>query len=386
MKIALILNDDFSLWRFRKGLIATLVKKGFKVYTITPGGPYVPKLRNLGAVHISVPMSRFIAPLRDLKLFWHFYRLFRKEKFDLVHNMTMKPVIYGSIAAKLAGIKNVVGLVSGAGFIFSGSNTLKLKFLKPIVVAMLKIGFRCCKKVCFQNPDDVKYFVEKKIIPENKTVLTKGSGVDLKEFSTDNIDSIYLNELKKEFNINENDIVVSMVAARLIWAKGIRQFCEAARVIQKKHVNVKFILVAPFEPDSPDSVSPGYLDSYMCTNFAVVTDFRNDVKDILAMSDIVTLPSYYREGVPRVLLEALALGKPIITTDNVGCREVVENGINGYIIPVKDSGKLAMAIEKLLIDSSMRNNFGHCSLVRAREQFDEKDVVEKIIVEAYQFN
>lgn len=270
MKIALILNDDFSMWQFRKGLISALVKRGFNVYIITPPGPYVSKIQSLGAVHIALSMSRFINPFNDLRLCFSLYRIFRREKFDIVHTMTIKPVIYGSIVARLARIKKVVGLISGSGFIFSNVDSLKLKVLKPFVVKMLKIGFRCCDKVWFQNPDDLNYFVEKKLIPKKKTVLIKGSGVNLEEFSLKNIDITNLERIKKEFTIEMDNKVVSMVAARLIWSKGVREFLEAAKTLEKKYPHVKFILVAPLESNSPDSVPLEYVNSFVSSNILVL--------------------------------------------------------------------------------------------------------------------
>lgn len=383
MKVALILNDDFSMWRFRKGLILTLVRQGHQVCVITPSGPYVPRIQSLGAVHIAVPMSRFVAPFSDLKLFIDFYKVFRREKFDLVHNMTIKPVIYGSIAARFVKVPKIAGLISGIGFVFLEGNSFKMKVIRPFVMRMLEVGFRSCDKVWFQNPEDLNYFVEKKLLPKEKTVLIKGSGIDPEEFSLDNLNSKYLESLKKEFGIEKDGKVVSMVVARLIWSKGVREFLESARLLTNKYPKSKFILVAPLDQGSPDSVPPEYIQNFVSKNISIITEFREDANEILAISDIFVLPSYFREGLPRVLLEAMSLRKPIVTTDSVGCREAVENGKNGYLVPVKNTKMLTEAIECLLTNDSLRKEFGEYSRIKAKREFDEKMVVQKIIAELY---
>ena len=383
MKIALVLPSDFGMWRFRKGLIKTLMEKGNQVYLITPPGPYVAKLTTLGVTHISMPMYRFFSPFQDIRLGISLYKVFRKEQFDIVHNMTIKPVLYGSIAAKIAGINKIVGLISGMGFLFSAGSSVKISSMRMVVEALLRMSFVFCDRVWVQNPDDIDYMVSKKLISRGKTVLIKGSGVDLDEFSVSNITEDVKNKIRKEFDINEINKVVTMIAARLVWPKGVSEFLKAGKILTEKYNNVKFILVAPIELQSPETVPMEFVQAYCSSNVIAVMDFRDDVKEIMAISDIVVLPSYYKEGVPRVLLEALALGKPIITADTSGCREAVEDGYNGFIVPPKDCTLLAEAIEKCIINEQIRLLFSKNSRKKAEKEFDERDVVKRAMKELY---
>jgi len=383
MKIALILNDDFSMWHFRKGLISTLVRTGIDVYAITPDGPYVDKIKSLGAHHIPVTMYRFYSSFEDIKLFMNLYNIFRREKFDIVHTMTIKPNIYGSIAAKLAGIKRVVGLVSGLGYIFSNANGLKPKILKIITCKIYSLANKFSDKIWFQNIDDLSYFVEKKLVSSGKALLIKSGGINLEEYSNEFLNKRLLENLRNELEMKKSTKLCSMIVARLVWSKGIKEFVEASEILYK-YYDWKFILVGPFEEDAPESVPEQYLKEKRSKNLKILGHFRTDIKELIALSDIVVLPSYYGEGVPRVLLEAMAIGKPIITTNSVGCRETVENGKNGYFVPPRDPKALADAIEALINNDKKRAQFGSYSRSKVEREFDEKIVVKRIIKELYQ--
>ena len=254
--------------------------------------------------------------------------------------------------------------------------------MKPVLTFLIIIGI-AFSLYADDRPEDLNYFVDKKLVPKEKTVLIKGSGIDPEELSPDNLNSRYLEDLKREFGIGREDKVISMVVARLIWSKGIREFLESARALTKKHPRAKFILVAPLDQGSPDSVPLEYVSNFLSENISIITEFREDANEILGISDIFVLPSYFREGLPRVLLEALSLKKPIVTTDNVGCREAVENGRNGYLVSAKDTKMLTEAIESLLTNDSLREKFGEYSRMKAKREFDEKLVVQKIIAELY---
>lgn len=383
MKVALIINDDFSMWQFRKGLISALAGKGFDVYVITPSGPYVGKIESLDVSHIAIPMQRFISPLKDLLLLLRFYKVFRKFKFDIVHTMTIKPNLYGTFAAKLAGIKKVVGLVSGGGYVLSETVSFKQRLLKLIACNMYRLASRCSDRVWFQNGDDLSYFVKNRLIPESKALLIKSGGINLDEYSVDIICEATLNGLRQELKLSDSTISITMVSARMVWSKGVKEFIMASEVLAEKYPNVVFILVAPLDRESPEAVPEEYLISHKSKNLKIIPTFRSDVKEIMALSDIIVLPSYYREGVPRTLLEALALSKPVVTTNNVGCKEVVEDGKNGFIVPIKDHIFLANALEKLILDKEIRQKFGMHSREKAKNEFSEKEIVGRIITELY---
>jgi len=384
LKIALVAPDDFSIWHFRKYLIKALKERGCNVYAISTAGEYVGLIESLGAVHIPVEMNRFMSPMKDLKFLMALYDIFRTEKFDIVHNFTIKPNIYSAIAARVAGIKKIIGSVTGLGFVYSDNSELKLRRLRPVINKLYWLGFKLSDKVWFQNADDLAFFVSSHLIDKQKAVIIKGSGVNLQEYWLYSLDSNKIVELKKELGANALTKFVVMVVARVVWSKGVREFIEASEILKEKYPFTKFILVGPIEKGSPLSVPQEYLrEKEKSENFQWL-GFRKDIKEILTLSDLVVLPSYYREGIPRSLLEAMALEKPIITTNSVGCKEVVEDGKNGYLIPIKDSKALADAIEVLINDDKKRADFGRYSRLKAEKEFDEKVVVDRIIKELYE--
>jgi len=329
-------------------------------------------------------MSRFFSPVSDIKLFIALYRIFCKEKFDIVHTMSLKIVIYGSIAAKLARTKRVIGRVLGFGIVFTQDVvSLRTIVLRFIVSQLSKIAFDCCQRVSFENPDDFNYAISKGLISREKAVLTIGCGVDLEEFSLDSLDREYLEKLRKEFMINDGDIVISMIA-RLINAKGVKEFLESTNAIVDKYRNVKFILVAAPDHGNPDSIPLTYLKGFTNKKIAIVAEFRYDTREIIAISDIFVFPSYLKEGVPHISIAALALKKPIVTTDNSGCRETVEEGKNGYLVPIKDSVALTEKLNILIGDSVKRRSFGEYSRKKAERCFDEKVIINRILTELYE--
>ena len=384
LKVALILNDDFSMWHFRGGLIKSLVSRGISVYIIVPPGRYVTKLEEIGAKVIPVIMKRFFSPLRDVQLMLALYKIFRTEKFDLIHTMTIKPNIFGVLAAKIAGVKSVVCLVSGLGFVFSDKSTIAARIVRLIIVFLYRFALSMSDKVWFQNKDDMGFFVKNKMIKKEKGLVIRSGGIDIKEFSKDSINYASLDKLRKELCLSKNTKCVLMVAARMIWSKGVREFIETANILRSKYSDWVFLMVCPMDLGSPDSVPTEYLNTHTSENLIIIDYFRPDIKNIIALADIMVLPSFYREGVPRTLLEGLSLSKSIITTNNVGCKEVVEDGKNGFLIPVKDSPALVEKLKILMDDDLKRNSFGEYSRRMAEKYFDEKIVISKILTELYE--
>jgi N,N'-diacetylbacillosaminyl-diphospho-undecaprenol alpha-1,3-N-acetylgalactosaminyltransferase len=385
MKIALILNDDFSMWHFRGGLIESLVSKGMEVCVIVPPGSYLSKLEAMGARCIPIAMNRFITPLQDLKLLFQLYCIFKAEQFDLVHNMTIKPNIFGTIAAKLAGIPRIVCLVSGIGYVFSNDiESTQKKIVRTIATFLYKVSLSISDKTWFQNKDDLDLFIEKNIIKRNKGIVIRSGGINLTEFSLSKVNPALLEKLRSEFHLKENSKCVVMVAARLIWSKGVREFIEASEILKSAYPDWLFIMVCPQDPGSPDSVPKEYIDTHQSDNLIVIDYFREDIKNIIALADIMVLVSYYREGVPRTLLEGLSMSKPIITSNSVGCKEVVEDGKNGFLVPVKDSKELAEKLKFLMDNESKRRLFGKYSREIAKNYFDETIVINRILTELYE--
>jgi N,N'-diacetylbacillosaminyl-diphospho-undecaprenol alpha-1,3-N-acetylgalactosaminyltransferase len=385
MKIALMIVDDFSMWHFHKGLLLTLKERGFEVYAITPDGPYVEKIRSLGITHIAVEMDRFINPYRDFMMTVKLYHIFRKEKFDIVHTMTIKPNIYGSIAAKLAGVKKVVGIAEGLGFTFGEPRDLKVRLLKPIIKKMYKFGLRFTDKFWFVNPDDMALLCREKIIPVSKALLVTSAGINIDEYSIDNVKKDIVDNWRQELQVSGQDILITMVIARMVWSKGVREFLTAAELVLNRRGDnqLKFLLLGPLETHSPDAIPQDYLESKKRDRLKIITSFRTNIKELIAISDVVVLPSYYREGCPVILLEAAAMGKPLITTDNVGCREVVADGNNGILVETRNTAMLAQALERMIDDAALREQYGKASRRRAEIEFDERMIFGRIINELY---
>jgi len=387
MKIALIANTDFGLYNFRLGLMKALLQKGDEVVAIAPDKGYLAKIAREGIKTYSVTIDRKgINPFQDLTTLRQIYRLLKKERSVLVHNFTIKPNIYGNLAARLARIPHIVNSVTGLGYVFSGnpsagsgvSGAEPHKWLRCAVMFLYRIAFRFSHRVIFQNQDDLELFVRSGIIDRARTVLIKGSGVNLRDFSPDNVNQGQRATFKDSLNITQETITISFIG-RLLWHKGIGEFIEAARMIKKKYPETMFLVIGSPDPGNPASVATPYLDSKVSEGIIKYLGWQGNIREILSLSDIVAFPSYYGEGIPRVLLEAMAMQKPIVTTDHPGCRETVEAGKNGFLVPVKDVTALANALEKLILDKDLRDRFGRYSRAKALREFTEEDVISQTI-------
>jgi len=337
-------------------------------------------LRQYEVQHIPVTVNRFINPRDDLRLFWTLYGIFRRERFDIVHNNTIKPNIYGALAAKLAHSGAVYGAVRGRGAVFADTPDPRRKALRRVVKNLYKLAFYFIDQVQFLNLDDLEFFVATGMIKRKKTTLIRSSGVNTSYFSREALNQQVLKRLKLELGISEGTLVVSMFA-RAHWTKGVREFIDAAKALSLNYP-VKFLFVGKTE-DAPDAVPTEYLLQQQSQSFRWL-GWRNDVRELMAVSDIVTLPSYYPEGIPRSLLEAMAMEKPIVTTDSIGCREVVEYGRNGFLVPTKNERPLAAAIETLLRDASLRESFGRNSRRKVEHEFSEDIIVQQVLEKLYQ--
>lgn len=380
MKIGILTLDIKSAWVFRKGLIKTLVAEGNEVYVIaTDDGKYSREyIEKLGSIFRPLDIPRFMNVAGDLKFCLSLYHVLRLERFDVVHTFSVKPNTYGAIIARLAGVKHVISTITGLGFALSDESSF---LLRNFVSILFKIAGKCCDKISFQNPDDFSLFISSRIVCKKKAFLIRSSGVNLAEYSTDRLDNGKTARIREELAIDDSTKTVLMVA-RAIWSKGIKEFIEASKALSEVDYRVKFLLVGEPVEDNPLSVPVEYLQAQKTDDFEWI-GYRHDLREILALSSVVVLPSYYREGIPKSLLEAMAMSKPIITTNNVGCREAVESGKNGYLIPVKDSKALADAIANLLEDDIKREAFGRYSYIKVKAEFDEEQIIRDTLTYLY---
>lgn len=381
MKIAIVYPDDFSIWHFHRDLITELMYRNNIVYTLSKKSNYSKKLIEIGAISVPMPFSRFFDPIADIRLFASLFSFFKNEKPDIVHCFTIKANTYGIIAAKMAGVKKIIGTAEGLGFIFSDDLDKRYIFLKPIALLLYKIGCMACDKFWFVNPDDMNYFLKKSMINKEKVFLTISAGVNTERYSIKYVNEEKKDLLRNELKINRHERIVLLVVARVLWSKGIREFIEAAEKLQNE--NIRFLLVGPLEEGSPDSVPIEFLREAEKMNNFNWLGFRRDILNLYSIADIVTLPSKYREGVPNVLLEAMALGKPIITTDNVGCREVIEDGENGYMIEKNSSVELKDAILKIIKNKKRMMKFGKKSRSMVESRFNKLKIINEVIENLY---
>jgi N,N'-diacetylbacillosaminyl-diphospho-undecaprenol alpha-1,3-N-acetylgalactosaminyltransferase len=221
------------------------------------------------------------------------------------------------------------------------------------------------------------------MIGRDKGIVIRSGGINTDEFSLSSINIAEIQALRHDLKIPDHAKCVVMIAARLIWSKGVREFVEAAKILKEKYPEWKFVMLCPRDDGSPDAVPLKFIEANRIENLIVIDSFRSDIKNIIALAEIMVLVSYYPEGVPRSLLEGLSMSKPIVTSNRPGCKEVVDEGKNGYLVPAKDTQALVMKLETLIINSVMRTSFGQYSRRMAEDIFDDKIVINKIITHLY---
>jgi glycosyltransferase involved in cell wall biosynthesis len=356
----IVANTSWYLHNFRAPFIRELQARNIEVVALAPRDEWAEKFEALGVRFVEVPMSRRgLNPLVDMGLLARFQRVYRREKPDFVFHNTIKPVIYGSIAARSAGIECVVNMIPGLGFVFIGKNALN-RILRPLVKTMYRAALGGSHRVFFQNQDDLEYFVSGGLVKRSRAVLTWGSGVDLDRF----------NVVERSA---DNDDCTFLFVGRLLRDKGLGEFVEAAKVMKSRHPATRFLLLGRLDPGNPAGVDASAVEEWERNGYTEYLGELPDVRPVLAKADVVVLPSY-REGVPKALLEAMAMGKPIITTDAPGCRETVVEGRNGILVLPRDAPGLIAAMEKLVQEPDVRIRMGTEGRKVAIERFDVKSV------------
>jgi glycosyltransferase involved in cell wall biosynthesis len=362
-KIIIISNTVFNLVNFRKNLISTLVDKDFDVVAVAPLDDYISNLDNLKCKLEIIPSaSRKVHVLNDILLIFRYFVIFSRVKPDIVLSYTSKPNIYGSLVARVLGI-SIVNNISGLGtpFIQGG-------WLEYIVGSLYKVSLKKSKYVFFQNKDDQKLFIDNNFVSSKEVGVIPGSGIDLTYFLPDVSTS----------SIDKRNVVFLLVA-RIMRDKGIEEFVEAARKIKKSYKNVSFQLLGYIDIKSKMAISVNDIESWENEGIIEYLGHTEDVRPFIAMADCVVLPSY-REGTPRSLLEAASMGKPIIATNVAGCKEVVDDGINGYLCDAYNSDDLAHKMQHILaLDSISIENMGMASRKKMENEFDEKIVINKYL-------
>jgi glycosyltransferase involved in cell wall biosynthesis len=372
LKIVLFANTDWYLYNFRRSMAMALVESGHDVLLLSPPGQYAEKLRALGLRWKPVPMDRrSLNPLRELILLNWLRNLLIRERVDLIHNFTIKCVIYGSLAARLSQWNNKqiktgrINAVAGMGYVFT-STELKAWILKPLVKALLRFALGGDDaRLILQNPDDVALLNAALIIEPQRIRLIQGSGADCVRFSP---------ATKPR---NDGSFKV-LLPARLLWDKGIKEYVEAARTLREQRPEIQFLLAGEPDKGNPASVPLETVHDWVKSGAIEWLGHVDEMPLLFRKVDTVVLPSY-REGLPKGLIEAGASGIALVTTDVPGCREVVTDGIDGLLVPPRNSQAIANAVLTLYNDPILRNRLAAAARAKALSHFDEKLVIKKTL-------
>lgn len=367
-KIAFLSHLDLNLYLFRLDLMKTLLSKEWEVYALFPEGAYSKKMKEYGieCVHYKIE-RKSLNPLKEIRAIFDIKTKLIQIKPHILHTFTVKPNIYGTIAGKMARVPIIVNSITGLGSFFV-ENSLKAQVIRKTILKLYKFTMQYSNAVIFQNQDDMSFFINKKILKKEKAILIKGSGIDTE---------LWRPIEKKQKNTYPIKIIS---IARLIKHKGIEEYLRVAEILKKEFKNkVELILIGDFYDGNPYSISKNLLHKYIKNKVIVYYNWIpiESVKNILSQSDIFVLLSYYREGLPRTGIESLSLRLPIITTDVPGCRELVEDGKNGFFVPVKNVDKVVEKLKLLIENPTLRHKFGEYSRQKAVTEFDVKLIVEK---------
>ncbi len=362
-KFILISPKNRTVYNFRGDLIKAIVAKGFDIIVTGPDRVDVDKIKALGAKFVEIPMNKTgTSILGDLKYCQALTRLFKTEKPNIVFGYTIKPVVYGSIAAWRANVPNINAMITGGGYTFI-STSWKARLLGTIVRFLYRIGLRCAHHVIFQNNDDLREFCEFGLVQRDKCFVVNGSGVNMEYFKP----------------VPFPDQMTFLMISRLLKSKGVGEYLEAASIAKQKHPEVRFMLLGKYETNMQDALSKDYVQKFIDDGIVERFEETSDVRPYYAQCSVYVLPSY-REGTPRTVLEAMAMGRPIITTDANGCRETVIDGQNGFLVPIRNVDILANKMFWMIENLQARSKMGDASRQLAEEKFDVRKVNDNILI------
>lgn len=365
-KILLIGVEPLSLLNFRGQLMQSIKTAGHEVVAVSaqPSADLAKRLAEAGIQHVSIPFQRNgLNPIADLTTCWALFRLFKQQKPDKVLCYTIKPVIWGGIAARLAGVK-FFALVTGLGFAFQGES-FKRRLLTALVSSLYRFSLFYAQAVVFQNKDNAQLFVDRAIVPHSKTAVVNGSGVDISRFA-------YQKPV-----VDDAQSMVFLCVARLLGEKGLRELAQASALVKAKYPNIVCQVVGWQDP-SPDGIPIEEVVYWQSQGWIDYLGVADDVRPLIAASHVYVLPSYH-EGLPRSTVEAMAIGRPVITTTAVGCRETVEEGVNGFKVAVGDAQALAEKMTWFIEHPEQIEPMGLASRKMAEEKFDVHKVNARML-------
>lgn len=361
--IAVTSNTSWYLYNFRKNTILALVNAGYKVVAVAPRDDYSVKLVEMGIsfIHIDIDQGG-TSPIKDLNTLFSFNKIFSNNNIDVVLNFTPKNNIYSTLAASIHRIK-VINNISGLGILFINES-----ITSKIARALYKFSQRFADKIFFQNEDDRELFLINRMAKIEITDRLPGSGADLSRFALRPADN--------------DGVIRFLLIARMLYDKGVGHYVEAARSLKTKYGDaIEFRLLGFLDVNNPSAVSKQEMQQWVDEGIVSYLGVSDKVEDEIAQVDCMVLPSFYREGVPKSLLEAGAMGKPIVTTDNVGCRETVDDGLNGFLCETRSTASLEVALEKIIqMGHEERLLMGKASRLKIEREFDEQIVINKYLM------
>lgn len=360
MKVAIVLNTSWNIFNFRMNLVRSLQAAGHEVHTVAPTDEYTHHLTETGCIHHPVRMdSRGANPIKDLALIIELHSIYKRIRPDVILHYTIKPNVYGSLAASFLKIP-VVNNVCGLGTVF-----LKKDLLSAIAMFLYRVSFRFPKKVFFQNPDDLKLFLTRKLVPSETVDLLPGSGIDLAKF--------------QPVSFKRNERFTFLLISRLITDKGILEYIEAVKKLRAEGLDARFQVLGAIDPEHKRGIKRELIQEWINSGIIEYLGTTKDVRHFIEQADCVVLPSY-REGTPRTLLEAASSSKPIVATNVPGCTQVVDDKINGLLCNLKDSDDLAAKMRTMAnFDDATLKVMGINGRKKMEAEYDESIVIDKYL-------
>lgn len=365
-KLLFVVNVDWFFITHRLPLALAAKKKGYSVGIASQDSGEKENIVTNGLNFHQIPFSRSGTNIfRELFTLFEIYKLYRKESPDIVHHITIKPIVYGSLISILFPKLQIINAVTGRGYL--SSDVGYAKFLRIMIDSFSRIIFKRKNiKFIFQNAEDQSYYLDKGFIHKNQSFLIRGSGVNYDMYSPSEV----------EYDKKKTRV---LLASRMIWDKGILEYVQAARILKRKYPEVKFILAGFIDIHNPNTVTKSELQKWHNEGIIEWIGFQSDMITLIRSVSIVVLPTYYPEGVPKILIEAASVGKPIITTNRPGCRDIVKDGVNGILIDAKNPNQLCDAIIELIEDKEKQINYGKAGREIVIKFFSEEFIIKQTL-------
>lgn len=365
IKIIYFVTEDWYFCSHRLPLALAAQRSGYDVTVVTRVNRHGELLRSHGLKLIPIKLSRRSRnPFKELDVIWQLFRIYREQRPDIVHHVALKPVLYGSIAARLGRVPVVVNALAGLGFLFVSKQWLARALRSLVEVALRMLLNRPNVRVILQNQDDLSLLIGRGVLESKRAVLIRGSGVDTVLFHP---------------TPEPTGVPVVVLASRMLWDKGVKEFVEAAHRLKEMGSSARFVLVGGGDPENPTSISCAQLSQWSDEGVIEWWGQQEDMPQVFSKSHIVCLPTVYGEGVPKVLIEAAACARAIVATDVPGCREIVQDNKNGLLVPARDVEGLVVALKQLIADPALRNKMGECGRVMVEEEFSIEQVVRETL-------